>query len=225
MSEWLTYSLSDLLLFSPRTYYRLYELYNLAIWPAQLVALALGAAILALLLRRGGVREGRAVAAILAACWLWVAWAWFVGRYATINWAAGYFAAAFAIEALLLLWTGTVRGRLLFRPGPDAIGRFGVGIFLFALAIQPLIGPLLAGRDWTQVEVFGVAPDPTAVATLGLLLTATGGAFWGLPIIPLIWCAVGGATLWAMASPDAPVLPAAAALVLLLSAWKTLSRP
>ena len=35
MSEWWTYSLSDFLLFSPRTYYRLFELYNLAIWPTQ----------------------------------------------------------------------------------------------------------------------------------------------------------------------------------------------
>jgi hypothetical protein len=222
MSEWLTYSLSDLLLFSPRTYYRLFELYNLTLWPAQLAALALGVAIL-VLVRRGGVREGRAVAAILTACWLWVAWAWFVERYATINWAATYFAAGFAIEALLLVWTGTVRGRLRFRAGPDAIGRLGVGIFLFALVVQPLIGPLV-GRAWTQAEVFGMAPDPTAVATLGILLTAAGGAL-GLMIIPLLWCAIGGATLWTMASLDAPLLPAAAALVLILSAWKTPSRP
>ena len=46
MSEWWTYSLSDFLMFSPRTYYRLFELYNAAIWPAQLVAIALGVAIL-----------------------------------------------------------------------------------------------------------------------------------------------------------------------------------
>ena len=57
MSEWWTYSLSDFLLFSPRTYYRLFELYNAAIWPAQMLALALGLAILALLRRPG---RGRA---------------------------------------------------------------------------------------------------------------------------------------------------------------------
>ena len=224
MAEWLTYSLSDLLLFAPATYYRLFELYNLALWPAQIVALALGAAVL-VLARRGGEREGRALAAILAACWLWVVWAWFMERYATINWAAGYFAAGFAVEALLLLWTGTVRGRLLFRAGRDAIGRLGAAIFVFALAAQPLIGPLLAGRPWTQAEVFGMAPDPTAVATLGILLTAPGAAALGLMIIPLLWCAIGGATLWTMESPDALVLPTAAALALLLSAWKALSRP
>src|SRR5215213_7179958 len=69
MSEWWTYSLSDFLLFSPRTYYRLFELYNLAIWPAQLLALALGVLILALL-RPGRVWKGRVVATLLAACWL-----------------------------------------------------------------------------------------------------------------------------------------------------------
>jgi Family of unknown function (DUF6064) len=222
MSEWLTYSLSDLLLFAPSTYYRLFELYNLALWPAHLVPLAFGVAIL-FLVRRGGEREGRAVAAILAACWLWVAWAWFMERYATINWAASYFAAGFAVEALLLLWTGAVRGRLVFRAGPDAIGRIGTGIFVFALAAQPLIGPLLAGRAWTQAEVFGMAPDPTAVATLGLLLTAAGGAV-GPMVVPLLWCAAGGATLWTMGAPDALVMPAAAVVAVLLSAWKGLSR-
>ena len=59
MSEWWTYSLSDFLLFSPRTYYRLFELYNLAIWPAQILALALGLAILALWLRGGAVAGTR----------------------------------------------------------------------------------------------------------------------------------------------------------------------
>ena len=33
MAVWLSYSLSDFLLFTPHTYYRLFELYNRAIWP------------------------------------------------------------------------------------------------------------------------------------------------------------------------------------------------
>ncbi|HSJ78405.1 MAG TPA: DUF6064 family protein, partial [Erythrobacter sp.] len=74
MSEWWTYGLRDLLLFSPRTYYRLFERYNLELWPLPLVALALGVVLLALA-RQGGDRAGRGLAVILAACWLWVAWA------------------------------------------------------------------------------------------------------------------------------------------------------
>jgi hypothetical protein len=114
MSEWWTYSLSDFLLFSPRTYYRLFELYNLAVWPWHIVAIMLGLAVLALWLR-GGTWQGRAVAVILAACWLFVAWAYLLARYDTINWAASYFAAGFALEALLLVWTGLIRDRLPLR--------------------------------------------------------------------------------------------------------------
>ena len=218
MSEWWTYRLSDFLLFSPRTYYRLFELYNAEIWPAQLLTLALGVAILVLLHQREAWR-GRAVAAILAGCWLWVAWAFHFNRYATINWAATYFAAAFAIEGILLFWTGVIRGDWLLRPAVRAVARVGLGIFLFALVVQPLIGPL-AGKAWVQVELFGVAPDPTVVATLGLLLVAADRALWALLVIPLLWCAVGGATLWTMGSADAPVMPFAGALTLLLAAWK-----
>ena len=223
MSEWWTYRPSDFLLFSPRTYYRLFELYNAEIWPAQILTLALGVAILVLLLRHGGAWRGRAVAAILAGCWLWVAWAFHFNRYATINWAATYFAAAFAVEAVLLVWTGAIRGRLLLSPAGRAVDRVGLGIFLFALVVQPLIGPLV-GRDWVQVEIFGVAPDPTVVATLGLLLAAPDRVLWTLLVIPLLWCAVGGATLWTMESPDAFVMPFAGALVLLLAAWKARTR-
>ena len=46
MSEWWTYRLSNFLLFSPRTYDRLFELYNAAIWPAQAAAFLVGLVIL-----------------------------------------------------------------------------------------------------------------------------------------------------------------------------------
>ena len=42
MAEWLTYSLTDFLLFSPQIYFRLFELYNRAVWPAQIPAVGLG---------------------------------------------------------------------------------------------------------------------------------------------------------------------------------------
>jgi hypothetical protein len=219
MSEWWTYSLSDFLLFSPRTYYRLFELYNAAIWPLQLVGLALGVAILGLLLRDVAWR-GRAIASALAGCWLWVAWAYFQKRYETINWAASYFAVGFAVEALLLVWSGVVLDRLRFRPIRDLIGLAGFCIFLFALLVHPLIGPLV-GRPWPQVELFGAAPDPTVVATLGVLVAAH-RPHWELLVVPLVWCAIGGATLWTMQSPDALVMPVVAALALVLAVWKAL---
>lgn len=209
MSEWWTYSLRDLLLFSPQTYYRLFELYNLEWWPLHMLALALGVAV-PVLWRRGGVRAGRGIAAILALGWLWVAWGFHWQRYAGINLAAGYFAWAFAVQALLVLWLGGVRGRLTPAPASRLQQRAGLGLLLFALGLFPLMGPLL-GRSWTQAEVFAMAPDPTVLATLGVLLLAGVRSLWLYPI-PVAWCLISGATLWAMDAPDAAVMPLAALL-------------
>ena len=88
--------------------------------------------------------------------------------------------------------------------------------------VQPLIGPLV-GRDWKQAEIFGVTPDPTVLATLGILLTVDKRPPWGLMIIPLIWCVLSGATLWTMGSPDAWVMPVAALGALGLAIYRVLS--
>jgi hypothetical protein len=228
MSEWWTYTLSDIQSFSLQTWYRLFERYNAAIWPAQIVALALGIWIgsgLHLPHRGSGLHtwRGRVITAILAASWLWIAIAFHGTRYAKLSWVAVYFAWGFGLEALLLIWSGVIRGRLTFERRPDAIGRAGLSIYLFALLVQPVLGQLL-GRQWRQIEVFGVAPDPTAVGTLGILLLTTGHTRWELIAVPAIWCAISGATLAAMNAPAAWMVPAAAALVVILAAWRTLAR-
>ena len=95
-------------------------------------------------------------------------------------------------------------------------------MLLFALVVQPGLG-VLFGRPWQQAEVFGLAPDPTALFTLGLLLLlrptqdrsdarSMPALAWMLWPIPLAWCLVSAATLWAMSAPDAWLLPCAAVL-------------
>jgi hypothetical protein len=217
MSEWWTYSLSDFLLFSPRAYYRLFELYNLAIWPAQLVGLATGAALLGMLLSRAEWRE-RTIMAVLALLWLWVAWAYFLERYETINWAASYYAAGFAAQAALLVWRGAFRG-VSFRLNQDLANRAGLVISAFAMFLYPLIAPSLQ-RPWTQSETFGITPDPTVIATLGVLLLANRPFPWELSAIPLLWCAISTATLWAMDSVDALVPLLAGCLVVVIAVRK-----
>jgi hypothetical protein len=221
MSEWWTYALEDFLLFSPRTYYRLFELYNEAVWPLHILVLALGVAILVLLFRREGWAH-RTISAILAVVWIFVAWAYLLDRYATINWAASYFAAAFVVESLLLIWAGLVRRDLVFDPLPSVIGRIGLGLFIFALIIQPALAALF-GRPLAQAEMFAIAPDPTVIATLGLLLTAT-RTHWYLLLIPFAWCAISGLTHVAMHAPDAFVVIVAGCIAVILAAWKSLNR-
>jgi hypothetical protein len=221
MSDWWTYRLSDFLLFSARTYYRLFELYNAEVWPAHLLGLALGFALVVVSMQ-GRAWAARPACAMLAPCWFWVAWAFHLQRYATINWAAPWFAAAFAGEGVLLLASVGFGARLRIPTARGLTAYVGLGLLLFALGVQPWLGVLL-GRPWLQAEVFGLAPDPTALGTLGLLLLLrpvddTGGAgltpAYALVLwpIPVLWCLVSGATLWTMEAPDASLMPIAALL-------------
>lgn len=217
MADWWTYRLEDFLLFSPATYYRGHELYNAEIWPLQVVALVLGG-LIPVLAASADVQRRRAAAALLALAWCWVGWGFHFSHYATINWAAPWFGAAFVLEAGLLLWIGVVRGALVFRPRTDLSSRIGLALFVFALVGYPML-ELALGRPWTQLGVFGTSPDPTVLATLGMVLmtgAVRGARLATLLAVPLAWCVVGGATLWAMGAPAAWLLPAVGALAVVL---------
>jgi multidrug transporter EmrE-like cation transporter len=224
MSEWWTYRLYDFLLFTPRTYYRLFELYNAAVWPGQILALLAGLYLVCLCARAPltpalsprGVRGGgeRLAFCILAVSWTWAGVAFLALRYATINFAAKYAAWSFVGEAALLLWIA-VRGR--FEPRPGLARGVGIGLVLFAVLVEPLSAPLL-GRPLRQIELFGLAPDPTAVAALGALLALRPRRRWALMIVPVLWCVLTGLTLLAMSARDWWIAPAVAVIAAALAA-------
>ena len=223
MPEWWTYTLSDFLMFSPRTYYRLIERHNAAVWPGQILTLGL-ALVMVGLSRRPAAMRGRLVAGILAALWAWVAWAFVWRRYATINWAASYLALLLAIQVLVVVWTGVAREGMRFGWRRDAAGILGLALFAGALVLYPALAPAL-GRGWRQAEVFGVAPDPTVIATLGMLLMGSEPPRWGLLVVPVLWCLVSGATMLAMGSPEAWVLLSAPLAAVGAAAWSRQSQP
>lgn len=218
MSEWWTYRLSDLLMFAPETYYRLFELYNRDVWPLQIVMLAAGVAVGALAARGKDRWHGRVIGVVLALIWAWVGWAYLLERYATINWAAKWFAGGFMLEALLIAWKGGFRDRL--RGGERHPSQWaGLVLFIFALAIQPLVG-LLIGRGVAELELFGLAPDPTAIATLGIVLFLGERLQLSLAWLPLLWCAISGATLWTMRSPEVWGVASMGSTALVLMTWR-----
>ena len=212
MSEWWTYRLTSFLLFSPSTYYRMIERYNLAIWPAQLAGIAIGMAIVALLIGKRGHRE-RIIAGLLAACWLWIALAFHYQRYAQINWAATWFAVAFACEALLLVVVGLLAGRLALQRARGGTLWIATSIVAIAILGYPMLAPL-TGRPWTTAEIFGVAADPTAIASVAVLALVRGRIRRLLLVIPVLWCVVTAATLWAMHAPESLFVVAAGLLAL-----------
>jgi hypothetical protein len=199
MSEWWTYRLSSFLMFSPKTYWRNIELFNETFWPAHLLLLAVGGYLL-WLAKRQNLAATRWQWMLLAAIWLWVGWAFHSQHYSQINWAAKYFALAFNLQGLLLLGAGVL---LQYHRVPvvnPVLNKLGWLLALSGILLYPLIG-FLSGRPWTQTELFGMTPEPTALTSLGLiLLSAQAGRFrYVLLLIPVLSLMVGAATLWLVA--------------------------
>lgn len=184
--------------------------FNMATLPLAVVAFALmlGCVVLAAFPRPG---SGRLIGAVLVAGWAWAAVGWHFGPFAGINFAAPAYGVFFLVQAVLILWLAVWRGRLDFRRGKDP-GYRAVGAFIALLALFgiPAITPLVGG-DVAGMRVAGMAPGPTALLTLGLLLMARDrGGRWApvwLAVIPLLWCLMAGVTAWLMTVPEDMALP------------------
>lgn len=219
MSEWWTYRPEDFLMFAPRTYWRLFELHNQAWWPAQVLAVLAGLAVV-VGLWRGQPAVLRIASVVLALCGAFVGWAFLWQRYAVINWAAVGFAWAFGAQAVGLLVLATRPSLVLAARRPRR--RVGLGLMLWAVLVHPLLA-LALGRPWVQAEVFGLAPDPTAIAMLGVLLWADAGTratrllLGVLRAGAMVWCAVSAATLATMGSAQGWVM--LGAVVVAAAAW------
>ena len=105
-------------------------------------------------------------------------------------------------------------GRLTFRLRRTAAARFGLALAVAALAGYPLIDGL-AQPGWLGLRLVGVAPAPTVLFTLGLLLMAAHPPRH-LLILPLLWSLLAGYTGWRLGVPADALLPVLATLALAL---------
>ena len=155
---------------------------------------------------------GPAAALLLVAfgvCWVWIAWAFHWYSYAPLNWVGAYFAAAFALQGLLLILSAVgLSMREDERPAGvawDGLAWSGYGLIAFAVIGMPLLGYMaglwLGGRAWFGLALFGSSPDPTALATLGLIAIVRPRFAWMLVILPTLWCLTSAATLAVLGDP------------------------
>ena len=203
MESW---ALEDLLPFEPRVYWRLFALENEIVWPAHPPLLA-ASALLLLCLLRGWRPSSRWLGSALAVAWLWAGWQFVAQRYGTVNWAGPTFAWGFYAEAGLLAALG-LSGRPVFA-GRGRRAQAAIGLLAAAILAWPVLAPL-DGRSWREAEVFAIAPDPTAAATLALLALAVRSRWTALLCVaPALWLAVSALTLFTMGAWQAWVVLAA----------------
>ena len=126
--------------------------------------LLLGAAILAGVVRPRPWSD-RVVSAGLAAAWIWVAWA-SSGTGMPRSTGQPPMLPGFRPRGAAGRLVRHGPGRLRFAARRSVPSVAGLALFLYALVLHPLV-PKLSGRPIQSAEVFGIAPDPTAIATLG----------------------------------------------------------
>ncbi len=215
---WPEYGLQDFLLFAPDAYWRLFELSNAAIWPAPPLVSLLVVVVLAVRPWRKAVAD-YVLVALFAVAWFWSGAEFMGQRYAAINGYASYGAPLFYLQSLLLLWLGLVRRSFSAGSASRARNVTGAALIVGGTVLYPA---LALARGYGGGEFFGVAPDPTAIATLGLFLRARNGAASLGLLVPGLVCLAGFLTLLAMGSWQAPLPLAAVVLTVAALTWSTL---
>ena len=181
--------------------------YNAAIWPAQIFAYVLGlVAVAAVWARQPG--PSRVIPSVLALMWAMNGIGYHYLFFAEINPAATLFVGFFVAQAILFVANAVVANGMRFEIGRDLRSSSGVAVIAYAMLIYPILG-ILTGHELLAGPMFGVAPCPTTIFTIGLLMLARGKWVVWLSIIPLIWSLVGLAAAVQLGIPEDFGLPIA----------------
>jgi hypothetical protein len=174
--------------FTATQFLDVFRQYNAAIWPLQVVfvAVALGGLVLAL---RPGRGSGRIIALYLAAQWAWTGIIYHWVFFSQINPAARVFAALWVAGAVGFALSAIGPRPLSFRTNEPLRMVVGCALAAYALAIYPLLGHF-TGRAYPASPTFG-APCPVTIYTFGLLWLARGPVRRWLVIVPVVWAAIG----------------------------------
>lgn len=181
--------------FSREQFFEVIADYNVAVWPAQFALTLLAVAIVVLVLR-WPERVGRLVSYGLALLWGWVALAYHLAFFWSINPAAPIFAAVSIAAAAAFIWFGGIRGGLQFEKGLSVTAILGLVVVMFALAGYPAIGQYI-GHRYPASPTFGL-PCPTTIFTFGILLMAAPGLPKALVVAPLAWAVIGSTAAFAL---------------------------
>lgn len=176
--------------FTQEEFFEVFATYNAAIWPLPILTYLLGVAAVGLTFWPSRMATVL-ISAILALMWLVNGGAYHWSFFAEINPMARGFAILFVVQALFLVGAPLVSKSFRILSIRDARTAAGLGLAAFAAFLYPALG-WLAGHAYPAAPVFGVAPCPTTIFTIGLLLLGTWKVARWLLVIPSLWALIGG---------------------------------
>lgn len=219
--DWLSYSLSDFLMFGPEVFLRLFIRINQDFWPWQGISVVMMLLIAGLLVR-GDKLAKRGTLLLLAVAWVWSGAGFLLTYYGPINMPAIWFGWAFILQGALMTVVALVWpwGGGSMAPG----GRWRAGIgWLMMVALLPLLAVAQSG-SWLAAAMFGIAPGVTVAASVPCFLVLPRRVRWLFLVLPLIWSLISAATLWTLGTRLMSALPVAT-LVLTIASFGFSPKP
>lgn len=180
--------------FTVEQFLRVFERYNVAVWPAQLFLYAIAILAICLALQRKA-DFSRSISLILSMFWIWMGLFYHYWFFSTLSSAALLFAVFFVVQGVLFFIAGAWKQQLTFRFRLNPAGVLGGAFILYALVIYPELGYWL-GHRYPAAPTFGL-PCPTTIFTFGILLLTDRRVPIYLLAIPLAWSLMG---FWAAGS-------------------------
>ncbi len=194
--------------FTSEQFFGVFALYNRT-FMAVVVALWVGSVGTLAFVWRDPAPRSRTLSLFLGVLWLWNAVAYHALFFTRINPAAWLFAALFVVQAVLFLVAAA--GRQIEYVS-SAGWRLGVGLGLVVYALAYPFLTITLGHGYPETPTFGV-PCPTAILTIGVLVSARGHLPVTLAIVPIVWAFIGGSAAVLLSVPTDYVLLGAAVLL------------
>ena len=200
--------------FSVEQFFAVFVQYNTAVWPAQVVLLALGLIAVGFVFWPGA-RSGTIVSAILALLWAWLGVVYHWVFFASVNPLAIAFAILSLVGALAFVWWGVIRRQLRFARPARWRAWTGGALLIYALLVYPALS-WMAGHHYPALPTFGL-PCPTTIFTFGVLAFLARPYPWQVFVVPVLWSLIGGQAAFLLSVPQDLGLLVAGALGVILA--------
>lgn len=169
-----------------------FQSYNKAVFPFQLLLLAIGGIALAAAFSRRKNRNRVALFA-LGILWAWsgVVYVWVqFTQISPFNLLPGVITGALFVAQALLFFQAGLKQTIAIEVKFGLQGNVGVFFILYGLVIYPALSFFIGGREAALVLSLGI-PCPTNIFTLGFSILAAKGLKPIYVIIPFLWSIVG----------------------------------
>lgn len=174
--------------FSVEEFFKVFERYNLSLWPIQIFLYILALVAIIIIFKRS-TNSSQIAMSILAFFWGWMGVVYHIFYFSLINKAAYIFGTVFIIQGFVFLYFGVIRKKIQLEFNLNLSGIIALVLLVYSLILYPILGQVM-GHTYPMSPTFGV-PCPTTIFTFGLLLYSVNRIPWYLFTVPLLWSIVG----------------------------------